>query len=269
MEQNWESFKENIEPLRQGRQVEELYRIINSDDLSNKRDLQDSIRKFELKLLNSELQDDPLEDWLSYKSFLQQQLYKGDEKRMMNFYERCLQKFQGDEQYENDPRFLRLCIDYADSVDDPDDIFHYLLRSNIGAKLSLLYETYAVKLEDCGNFRKADEIYLLGLERKAQPLSRLTKSYEAFQHRLAEKLKAQELTENPYISACVTGAGGLSDPAADMRLPAGDQENIRKSVLMRNLLFKFLTILEKTRAQVLPGLVGHLCTWIGGKRMRL
>jgi hypothetical protein len=44
MEQNWESFKENIEPLRQGRQVEELYRIINSDDLSNKRDLQDSIR---------------------------------------------------------------------------------------------------------------------------------------------------------------------------------------------------------------------------------
>ncbi|KAL5522469.1 hypothetical protein ACEPAG_8485 [Sanghuangporus baumii] len=83
-----------------------------------------------------------------------------------------------------DPRYLNLWIRYGTYVDHPEVIYEFLLSNEIGSKWAKLYEEYAAILEKINRRPKADEIYLLGIARKAEPLDHLERRHREFQKRM-------------------------------------------------------------------------------------
>ncbi|CAE7180943.1 unnamed protein product [Rhizoctonia solani] len=98
--------------------------------------------------------------------------------------ERATREFREDPRYINDLRYLKLWICYAGIVERPETIYAYLLANDIGSVWELFYTEYANTLERGRNMKKADEIYQLGIARKAKPLKRLQQRYEEFQKRM-------------------------------------------------------------------------------------
>ncbi|KAJ2849994.1 protein kinase [Coemansia brasiliensis] len=68
--------------------------------------------------------------------------------------------------------------------DSQEAVFQFLVANRIGDSLAIMYEEYAKLLEGSGKVRKADEIYQLGIARKAQPLARLQRRFDEFQRRV-------------------------------------------------------------------------------------
>jgi len=64
-------------------------------------------------------------------------------------------------------------------IDDPIDIYNYMLDNDIGTSLAIYYKSYADHLELIGATKKADEIYNLGINRNAEPLDSL-KEFKGF-----------------------------------------------------------------------------------------
>lgn len=61
---------------------------------------------------------------------------------------------------------------------DPSDVFNYMHDQGIGTSHALFYENWAALLETGMNYKKADEVYQIGIARNAQPLARLQRLYK-------------------------------------------------------------------------------------------
>ncbi|THH08060.1 hypothetical protein EW145_g2960 [Phellinidium pouzarii] len=91
-----------------------------------------------------------------------------------------------------DPRYLNLWIRYATYIDKPEIIFEFLLVNEIGTAWAKLYEEYAAVLEKSNRRTKADDTYLLGIARKAEPLDHLERRHRDFQKRMMVSAPVQE-----------------------------------------------------------------------------
>ena len=58
-------------------------------------------------------------------------------------------------------------------IRDPIEIFNYMNSEGIGTKFAGYYESWALALENAQNNKQADEVYQLGIARKAEPVGRL------------------------------------------------------------------------------------------------
>ena len=72
----------------------------------------------------------------------------------------------------------------ADLCGEPLEIFNYMHSQSICSGLAQFYEAWAFVLESVGNTKKADEVYNLGIYRKAQPLERLQQLHRFARHDL-------------------------------------------------------------------------------------
>ena len=84
---------------------------------------------------------------------------------------------------------LRIWIQYADLVKDPEDIFRFLQVHAIGQEFALYYEAYALCLEKRGSHKDAMAVYELGISNFAMPLDRLRKKLTAFHKRMAKRVE--------------------------------------------------------------------------------
>ena len=57
-------------------------------------------------------------------------------------------------------------------------MFNYMHDQGIGSLQTSFYENWAVHLEICLNYKKADEVYQLGIARNAEPVARLQRLYK-------------------------------------------------------------------------------------------
>lgn len=73
---------------------------------------------------------------------------------------------------------------YARQIDRREEIWAFLESRDIGTRHSLFYEEWATTLEGLGRRKKADEIYRLGIARKASPLDRLKNRHKQFLERI-------------------------------------------------------------------------------------
>ncbi|KAL5523287.1 BUB1_1 [Sanghuangporus sanghuang] len=110
-----------------------------------------------------------------------------------------------------DPRYLNLWIRYGTYVDHPEVIYEFLLSNEIGTKWAKLYEEYAAILEKMNRRPKADEIYLLGIARKAEPLDHLERRHREFQKRM--------MVAAPTPSADSSGTNSAPTPAPPNPIP--------------------------------------------------
>lgn len=105
--------------------------------------------------------------------------------------ERATQAFVDDHRYRNDPRYLRLWLEYARRCREPEDIYAFLAMRGIAAGLAGYYEEYATYLEGRGD-PKASLILTTGVERGAQPLERLRQRLAEYQQRHPPKRAARQ-----------------------------------------------------------------------------
>ncbi|QSL64656.1 hypothetical protein MERGE_001958 [Pneumocystis wakefieldiae] len=184
-EESVEHQKENIEPLRQGRSITSLAKSFSENPcaLRAKNDQERSI--FESEIDGSDDLDDPLDIWVKYIKWTNETYPHGQsaESGLIPLLERCIRRFININHYHDDPRYLKIWIQYMKYIDDPQELFCFLAHKGIGKSLSAYYEEYAIFLESTGRKSQANEIYKLGIERKAHPFDRLQRRYDEFLRR--------------------------------------------------------------------------------------
>jgi checkpoint serine/threonine-protein kinase len=204
-----ERHKENIMPLKRGRSAVTDTRHAQ---------LQEQRQAFEKEISKAEELDDPLEPYYRYIKWTVNNYPQGHnhESNLVPLLEQCTRTFHRDPRYQNDPRYLRCWLLYANNVKDPTLIYKFLEANRIGQRLAAYYEEYAAYLEKQGRWRLAKEVYILGIERGAQPLERLRRKYKEFQPRMVAGEEAAQQTSSP-AQRVVSRSGITRQPMAVMR----------------------------------------------------
>ncbi|KAJ2764586.1 protein kinase, partial [Coemansia nantahalensis] len=142
--------------------------------------------------------DDPLDVYHRYVGWLLEVFPQAHGHQMIiKLVEAPLKLFRDQERYRNDARYVKMWVWYTEIIADGQEaVFQFLVANKVGDSLALLYEEYAKLLEALGKTQKADEVYQLGINRKAQPLSRLQRRFDEFQRRVvAQTARSMELQQ--------------------------------------------------------------------------
>ncbi|XP_043663490.1 uncharacterized protein LOC122626937 isoform X2 [Vespula pensylvanica] len=180
--------KENIQPLRYGRNAAQLGTALRAQEdveaqqllLQEKQMYEDAIRNYE--------GEDPLENWYEYILWIEQSYPKsGHESHIGKLLQQCLATFEKEAKYYQDQRYIRLWINYINMQKNPLELYQLLYNNGIGTMVADMYRAWAFELEQIEDYKQADEIYLLGLRARAEPLDELDYAHKNFQLAVARK----------------------------------------------------------------------------------
>ncbi|KAI4202732.1 MAG: hypothetical protein LQ350_002398 [Teloschistes chrysophthalmus] len=221
-----ETHKENIQSLPGGRSAKALASTLAPLTLSSKssspgdtRNLNDTIRhEYEIELSAIADSDDPLDIYDRYVKWTLNAYPSAQatpESQLRPLLERATKAFQSQAHYKNDPRYLKLWLNYIRFFSDaPRETFAYLARHNIGEGLALFYEEFAAWLEGADRWIQADEVYNLGIEREARPTERLVRKFGEFQHRFGNRDQNMEQPSSPALPTVRPALAAKVDPFA-------------------------------------------------------
>lgn len=187
-----EPSKENILPQREGRSVLALSR-----GLSERPDARESIKADHEERVGMNPQS--LDLWLAYISWMEE-AYPSGSSEYGTLLERCARTLQDCDKYKGNARYLKVWIKYAQSLEDPEDLFTFLSGKCIGIRRALLYEAWAMVLENKGHWTDANEVFLKGIAIGAKPLPRLKERHKLFESRMLDRVD-QGNFEKPVIHA--------------------------------------------------------------------
>ncbi|KAI3745568.1 hypothetical protein L6452_07968 [Arctium lappa] len=189
----WELFKENVRPLKRGRNVKLLNDSLKSHaDIQIRNSLIDTRRKL-IKAIDEYEGEDPLKPWLDCIKWVQDAFPPGgDCSGLVVIFEQCVRTFWHEERYKNDLRYLKVWLEYAENCDDAEVVYSFLDTNKIGERHSIFYIAYASHLESKNKIRTANDIYELGISRNAQPIEKLKSAYKSFFARTMNRPKASE-----------------------------------------------------------------------------
>ncbi|KAL3340652.1 hypothetical protein AABB24_029003 [Solanum stoloniferum] len=195
----WELFKENVRPLKRGRNVNLLNDALKSStDYQLKKSLLDKRRAL-IEAIDQYKGEDPLRPWLQCIKWVQEAFPPGgDSSGLIVIYEQCVRTFWHDERYKDDFRYLKVWLEYAENCMDAEVIYSFLEANKIGLTHSSFYIAYALHMESHNKIKTANEIFNRGLSMNAEPEEKLKASYKKFLSRSMGRPKAaeEELTEH-------------------------------------------------------------------------
>ena len=221
-----ETHKENIQSLPGGRSAKALAATFAPTSLrplgptpGDTRNLNDAIRaEYESELMTSADSDDPLDVYDRYVKWTLSaypSVQATPESQLRPLLERATKAFQSATHYKNDPRYLKLWLNYIRLFSDaPRETFAYLARHHIGEGLALFYEEFAAWLEGAGRWTQADEIYKLGIEREARPAERLIRKFGEFQTRFDSRVQNGNEPSSPALPTVRPALVAKMDPFA-------------------------------------------------------
>ncbi|CAA2995476.1 mitotic spindle checkpoint BUBR1 [Olea europaea subsp. europaea] len=189
----WELFKENVRPLKRGRNVNLLNHALKSQtDFQLKKSLLDHRRRL-LEAIDEYKGEDPLQPWLECIKWVQEAFPPGgDCSGLVVIYEQCVRTFWHEERYKEDLRYLKVWLEYAENCVDAEVIYSFLEANNIGLTHSSLYISYALHMECKHKIRTANEIFNRGLSMNAQPVEKLKAAFQKFLTRSMRQPKASD-----------------------------------------------------------------------------
>lgn len=228
-----EAHKENIQALPSGRSAKKLAAVLSPQNISHPpsrqplgsistpsdtKTINDSIRaEFEAEAAALAESDDPLDIYDRYVRWILDAYPSAQAtpaSQLHTVLERATKAFISSAQYKNDPRYLRLWLQYiVFFADAPRETFIFLARHGIGEALALFYEEYAGWLESAGRLGQAEEVYKLGIERDARPTARLVRKFGEFEARRAA-LPERDGPESPALPAMRPVLATKVDPFA-------------------------------------------------------
>nr|CAI5834851.1 unnamed protein product [Callosobruchus analis] len=166
--------KENIQPLRGGRNVQQLgmalqaqtSREYQAELLHQQQEFENLIRTYE--------GDDPLENYYNYVSWIEQSYPKrGHEGNLKPLLETCLQLFEDDKRYTNDRRYCKLLIKYFDTLPNPIESYQMAKSKGLCVGCTDMYKAWAYYYEAVGDFQSANNVFEEGKRNLAQPYDEL------------------------------------------------------------------------------------------------
>lgn len=219
-----EAHKENIQALPSGRSAKKLAEVLSPQhatrpsarpplgSIATPTDTNASVRaEFEAEVAALAESDDPLDVYDRYVRWILDAYPSAQAtpaSQLHTVLERATKAFLASAQYRNDPRYLKLWLQYiAFFADAPRETFVFLASHGIGGTLALFYEEYAGWLEGAGRWNQAEEVYKLGIEREARPQPRLIRKFGEFEARRAALPEPEQ-------------SAGLDSPALPSMRPA-------------------------------------------------
>ncbi|XP_074641386.1 uncharacterized protein LOC141899120 isoform X2 [Tubulanus polymorphus] len=193
----WELSKENVQPLKQGRQIANLSAALcmmnsGSSDIR----LQEEKQQFENEI-RTYSGDDPLEVWHRYINWTEQNFPRGGrDGKLLRLLEAVVHKFKVVEKYKNDKRYVDAWLKLSSMHNDPLAMYEVMWDLGYGTTIAAFYQTWSWTVEQLGNFKKADTIYQYGIERRAEPLDWLTRQHSEYQARIVKR------TAGEYVDPC-------------------------------------------------------------------
>ncbi|KAJ3275232.1 hypothetical protein HDV01_000959 [Terramyces sp. JEL0728] len=176
-----EKEKENVQATKYGFKP----KVVSQDYEHLRR-----IKEAELKKVNK---DDPLKPFIDYIEWTTKH-FTYTHSSIPKVTETTVREFRKDQRYKNDPRYVDLWMSVARKQPDAGEVYKYLAVNQIGTGLSIYYLEYARYYEGGKDYDRADELYRLGISRKAEPVDEIVKEYNKF---LARKTNNIPLDEKP------------------------------------------------------------------------
>ncbi|XP_017129724.1 uncharacterized protein LOC108147594 [Drosophila elegans] len=184
---DFDNAKENIQPLASGRNVSILQASLSQDSahsqelLAHRKQMEEEVRSY--------AGEDPLEPWYKYICWIEQSYPAGGTgSGLQAALIQCLTKFEEDERYRQDKRLIRLFIKFMEKQKDQIEFYQQMYNNGIGTMLADFYIAWAYSYDLSGNMRKADEIFRLGLECRAEPLEELREAHQHFGYTVGQRL---------------------------------------------------------------------------------
>ncbi|KAI9673907.1 MAG: hypothetical protein M1817_002113 [Caeruleum heppii] len=222
-----ETQKENIQSLPAGRSARSLANLFSPSPLdktctptpSDTRNLNDLMRQeFEAEILSISESDDPLDIYDRYVKWTLDAYPSAQatpQSQLLPLLERATKAFLTSSHYKNDPRYLKLWLQYIRLFSDsPRETYAFLARHSIGEGLALFYEEFAAWLEGAGRWHQADEVYKMGVEKEARPVERLMRKYADFKLRLAQHPEISDEPSSPALPTVRPALAAKVDPFA-------------------------------------------------------
>ncbi|KAH1064431.1 hypothetical protein J1N35_029418 [Gossypium stocksii] len=189
----WELFKENVRPLKRGRNVDLLNHALKAhtnDQL--KKSLLENRRRL-IEAIDEYRGDDPLQPWLDCIKWVQEAFPPGgDFSGLVLIYEQCVRAFWQSDRYKDDLRYLKVWLEYAEHCSDAEVIYSFLDANDIGKTHSAYYIAYALHMESESKMKAANDILNLGISSDAQPIEKLRDAYKKFLGRSMRRPNATE-----------------------------------------------------------------------------
>ncbi|EMD35481.1 hypothetical protein CERSUDRAFT_157263 [Gelatoporia subvermispora B] len=202
-----EAAKENIQPLARGRRVTALSAILSTPHAQRESRLAAARNRYRINVevaLGDE-DDDPLEAYCRFVDWTVENYPQGHsaESGILELLEEATRVLKDDREgkWRGDMRYLKLWALYASYVEKPAIIYKFLMVNEIGTSHSLLYEEFATVLERAGRRTEADEVYLLGIAWKADPVARLENKHRDFQKRMMSAISLPPATPTDSTAA--------------------------------------------------------------------
>ncbi|XP_058447206.1 uncharacterized protein LOC131427760 [Malaya genurostris] len=178
-----EKTKENIQPLRGGRDMEKLEIALTSDS-----QIYEEKRMFEERINNYE-GSDPLQPWYEYLGWIEQtSLSSGNQTETNRILLRCVAKFECNEKYHQDHRFLKICMKYIDTQTSPQELYQELYDRGIGTLCAELYIGWAYYYDAEDDFAQTEAIYQKGFDAGASPKEDLIQAHKQFGFSMSQRL---------------------------------------------------------------------------------
>ncbi|GCB65991.1 mitotic checkpoint serine/threonine-protein kinase BUB1 beta [Scyliorhinus torazame] len=189
-EADWELSKENVQPLKQGRDVSTLQNVLAQHESPSQISIQEQKLAFEAEI-RFYSGNDPLDVWDRYIKWTEQMFpHGGTDSNHSALLERDLKLFLKDERYYSDLRYLGHWLKFADYCADPLEIFDFLKSKGIGVTHAALYIAWAERYELLGSNRKAEAVLQEGIQLQAEPLEKLQHHLRHFQSRVFKQVVA-------------------------------------------------------------------------------
>ncbi|GAB2235097.1 hypothetical protein Droror1_Dr00004379 [Drosera rotundifolia] len=186
----WEMFKENVRPLKRGRNVNMLNNALRSHSKPRHFNslLQTQTQRKLFEAIEEYQGDDPLRPWLDCIKWVQEAFPTGgDSSRLILIYEQCVRTFWHEDRYKNDLRYLKIWLEYAENCADAEVIYNFLEVNKIGQIHSVYYIAHALHMEGKLKIQLADNLFNRGLTMNAQPREILEVAYRKFLARTMRK----------------------------------------------------------------------------------
>lgn len=235
-----EAAKENIQPLASGRRATALANVL-SKPLARREAALASARSRLRSNIQLAMEDydaestedgdgDPLDAYTRLINWTLENYPEGQSaaSNLLPLLEEATRvlKDHADGHWRGDARYLRLWSLYAGYIERPEIVWRFLLANDIGTGWAAMYESFAGVLEELGRTKEADEIYLLGIARNADPIARLKAKHDEFQRRVLASALAGSAPaaqkSNSQVSSAVASAPAPAPTAAPKRKVLGD-----------------------------------------------
>ncbi|XP_066539870.1 mitotic checkpoint serine/threonine-protein kinase BUB1 beta [Hoplias malabaricus] len=193
-EAEWELCKENIQPLRRGRDISALHQALQQQEGPiSALNQQKQAYETELRMYDG---DDPLDVWDRYIKWTEQNYPQGGKESSLNILlERAVMKFTEEKKYHNDARYVDLWIRFAEGCSEPLDVYRYMQGQGIGTMQAAFYIAWSEEYEKIGNSRMADSVFQDGLKCGANPIDKLQQFHKALQARVCRQMMSTVLNK--------------------------------------------------------------------------